>query len=247
MNLKVLCGAHGGIGELTPLKYWWGFLPGMALSWHRWSPPFCDQSYSGVSKMTPLTAINSPEAIHSRLQAGRIPSFGPWLMLFIRPALALLAYGILLFLFTQFNVPNAAIAVRNWWSVYGTWTITDTGYAKTLGEIGKYSSGIEKHLVSENFVYEVKMKRKNTDEPNYVYFQAYPLPLSANKFWDDGYLFAYSNSGLFSLSRTVNGASTILATGSTDLIKPFDWNKISIKRGKSLMTIWINGNFPPNP
>lgn len=70
--------------------------------------------------MTALTAINSPEAIQSRLQEGRVPPFGPWLMLVARPAFALLTYRIALFLFTQWAVPNAAVAVRNWWSVYGT-------------------------------------------------------------------------------------------------------------------------------
>jgi hypothetical protein len=32
----------------------------------------------------------------------------------------LLAQGITFLLLRQLNVPNAAVAVRNWWSVYGT-------------------------------------------------------------------------------------------------------------------------------
>lgn len=70
--------------------------------------------------MTTSTMGNFPEAIQSRLAEGRVPRFGPPLMLFARPALAFLSYGIMLFFLTQLNIPSASIAVRNWWSVYGT-------------------------------------------------------------------------------------------------------------------------------
>jgi uncharacterized protein len=70
--------------------------------------------------MTTHVPINSPEAIQSRLAEGRIPRFGPILMLFARPVLLLLAQGIVLVLFNQLNVHNAAVAVRDWWSVFGT-------------------------------------------------------------------------------------------------------------------------------
>jgi hypothetical protein len=70
--------------------------------------------------MTTLASINSPEAAQSRLEEGRIPRFGPILMLCTRPALLLLAQGIVFLLFRQLNVQNAAVAVRNWWSVFGT-------------------------------------------------------------------------------------------------------------------------------
>jgi len=64
--------------------------------------------------------ITPSEAVQSRLAEGRIPRFGPMLMLFARPALLLMAQGITLLLFTQLNITNASVAVRNWWSVYGT-------------------------------------------------------------------------------------------------------------------------------
>jgi uncharacterized protein len=70
--------------------------------------------------MTALATVNFPEAIQSRLEEGRVPRFGPLLMLVARPAFALLAQGITLLLFAQLNVPNRSIAIRNWWSVYGT-------------------------------------------------------------------------------------------------------------------------------
>jgi uncharacterized protein len=70
--------------------------------------------------MTALATVNFPEAIQTRLEEGRVARFGPLLMLFARPALALLAQGITFLLFTQLHVPNSSIAIRNWWTVYST-------------------------------------------------------------------------------------------------------------------------------
>jgi len=64
--------------------------------------------------------VNSIEAIQTRLEKGKLPRFGPFFMLAARPLLALAAQGIWLVLFIQLQVPNASVAVRNWWSVYGT-------------------------------------------------------------------------------------------------------------------------------
>ena len=69
--------------------------------------------------MTTL-AINSDEAIQPRVVEGRVPRFGPWLMLLARSAFILLAQGVTYLLFLSLNVPNASIVVRNWWPVYGT-------------------------------------------------------------------------------------------------------------------------------
>ncbi len=70
--------------------------------------------------MTALATANLTDAIRARLAAGRVPRFGPFLMLFARPALALLAQGIVLLIFKGIDVPNADLTIRNWWSVYGT-------------------------------------------------------------------------------------------------------------------------------
>ncbi len=70
--------------------------------------------------MTVLTPINSTEAIQSRLAEGRIPRYGPMLMLFARSAFILLAQGLTYLLFLQLKIPNAAVVIRNWWPVYGT-------------------------------------------------------------------------------------------------------------------------------
>lgn len=65
-------------------------------------------------------AINSDEAIRPRVASGRIPRYGPFLILFARSAFILLAQGITYLLFLLLHIPNASIVIRNWWPVYGT-------------------------------------------------------------------------------------------------------------------------------
>ena len=67
-----------------------------------------------------MLALNSAESIQPRLEAGRIPSYGPLLMLVARSVFILLAQGITYLIFLQLRVPDAAVLLRNWWPVYGT-------------------------------------------------------------------------------------------------------------------------------
>jgi len=70
--------------------------------------------------MNELIPINSDLSIQSRLAEGRLPRFGPLLMLIARPLLLLATQGLALLLFMQLKVPNASVAIRNWSSVFGT-------------------------------------------------------------------------------------------------------------------------------
>jgi hypothetical protein len=70
--------------------------------------------------MTTLVATNSPQAIQSHLAEGRIPRYGPILMLFARSAFILLAQCLTFLVFLGLNIQNAAVIIRNWWPVYGT-------------------------------------------------------------------------------------------------------------------------------
>lgn len=64
--------------------------------------------------------INSQEAIEARFTEGRIPRFGPLLVLVARSAFILLAQGLTLLLLFLLKVSNATVVIRNWWPVYGT-------------------------------------------------------------------------------------------------------------------------------
>lgn len=66
------------------------------------------------------TPHNSREAIQNRLAIGLIPRLALVLALLTRPGLALLAQGITLLFLMRADVPSPAIAVRSWWTVYGT-------------------------------------------------------------------------------------------------------------------------------
>ena len=70
--------------------------------------------------MTALAALNSQEAVQTHLSAGRIPRYGPLLMLFARSVFILVVQRLTLLLFLQLGVPDAAVVIRNWWPVYGT-------------------------------------------------------------------------------------------------------------------------------
>lgn len=70
--------------------------------------------------MSILANVNTQEAIQARLSEGRIPRFGPMLMLVARSAFILLAQGLTLLIFLQLGVANASVVIRNWWPVYGT-------------------------------------------------------------------------------------------------------------------------------
>lgn len=63
--------------------------------------------------MTALAPINSFESIQARFAEGRIPWYGPWLMLIARSTFILIAQGLTFLLFLQLNVPNAAVVIRN--------------------------------------------------------------------------------------------------------------------------------------
>lgn len=64
--------------------------------------------------------VNTNTAILSRASQGRIPHYGPYLMIMARPALILIAQGITFLILRQMAVADAQVALRNWWSVFGT-------------------------------------------------------------------------------------------------------------------------------
>lgn len=69
--------------------------------------------------MTTLV-LNSSEVLQSRAADGRIPRYGPLLMLVARSAFLLIAQGITLLVLKGLSVQNPTVEVRNWWPVYGT-------------------------------------------------------------------------------------------------------------------------------
>jgi hypothetical protein len=69
--------------------------------------------------MTTLV-LNSSEVLQSRVGEGRVPRYGPMLMLIARSAFLLITQGITLLILRGLSVQDPAVEVRNWWPVYGT-------------------------------------------------------------------------------------------------------------------------------
>ena len=67
-----------------------------------------------------LEPVNSFEAVQIRISQGKVPRFGPILMLVARSAFILIAQGITYLLLVHFKVANTPVVIRNWWTVYGT-------------------------------------------------------------------------------------------------------------------------------
>jgi len=70
--------------------------------------------------MTSLSSTNAPTALSARLAARRIPGSLLFLVTFARPLLALLVQGLFTVVFLLLKVQSPAVAVRHWWTVYGT-------------------------------------------------------------------------------------------------------------------------------
>ena len=64
-----------------------------------------------------VTRTSTQQAHSEKLVVSRI---APIVMVLARPILALVAQGIFVLLLTQFQVQAPTVAVRNWWTVYGT-------------------------------------------------------------------------------------------------------------------------------
>lgn len=136
-----------------------------------------------------------------------------------------------------------------WLEVYGDWVATSAGYAKTKGVEDAWSSLIEKHYATENYVYEVMMKRKTVDDPgdtgsaSRIYFLAAVNPGTANSLFD-GYAFAYTNDGSFSLWRRDDGVATSLISWTQSAyINPEGWNKLTVMTDYPWIDLWINEHW----
>lgn len=127
--------------------------------------------------------------------------------------------------------------------MHGTWTITSTGYAKTFGDYHKLSTVIEKHAVSDDYVFEVKMKRKfEENSSNRIYLNGFPHPLTEEKFWYEGYFFGYYGQ-YWGLWRVDGDDATILLVGTSPYLKPLDWNTLTVYANAPWIDLWINGHY----
>lgn len=138
-----------------------------------------------------------------------------------------------------------------WVPLSGDWSISSAGYLKGNGNGDNQYSIVQKNLVKNGYVYEVRMKRKlENDAETRLFFNANPYPLYMNR-WDSGYGFDYFNNGRWRLVQRVGGLQTypVPETESSAII-PFGWNKLTVWTQDTGIYLWINevylGMFPIN-
>lgn len=146
---------------------------------------------------------------------------------------------------TGFNSTFDASASK-WLGIYGSWTRTTAGYYKTQGTIGYLNSALQTETFANDYVYEVKMKRKvEADTFNRIIFHGDPNTLSTAKNWNTGYYFGYYNNGTWGLWRVDSiGSSVLLYNGvPSSYINKFGWNTLTVWTDYPYIHMWINGAY----
>ncbi len=130
---------------------------------------------------------------------------------------------------------------KNWMQLNGDWVRTSSGYYKTIGKASSYSTAMQVELFTEeDFVYEVRLKRKIETDPNWIIFAGGPNPMFADGRWNRGYILEYSNNGTWKFLLVQDGGATNLGGGSSEFINPFGWNTWTIWTNQQNIFIWVN-------
>lgn len=137
-----------------------------------------------------------------------------------------------------------------WQAIKGTWSIIDPGYLLTQTKPDKFLSVVQKHQVTKEYVYEVKMKRKGEiGKGNYIIVNGYPYKGTGDLWddgWDDGYMIGYSNLGYWFVKKRLNGVETQLVPNPNEItpaVVPYKWNTITVYVRDSFIYVWINEQY----
>jgi len=133
---------------------------------------------------------------------------------------------------------------NGWKNVTGTWTIHNSSYLKTLGAANKYASTYYNYDWTK-LKYEVRIKRFGcTSCSNGVYLRGTPSPTSTDGGWENGYWFAYSNNGYFSVWEGSSGEYSPLENWtSSAAINKGGWNTLKVLADGSALKFYINGTL----
>ena len=132
---------------------------------------------------------------------------------------------------------------KKWIPLAGQWTLTDTGYYKTLGSVLSGSTALQSEYFDGDFVYEIRLKRKNTTDAVRIYWNGNPEPLISYNRWQRGYLISYSNSDSIDVYKITSGIGSLLKSITTPYLNPYNWNTFTIWRHDTNTVIYINGLY----
>lgn len=133
---------------------------------------------------------------------------------------------------------------NKWKPVYGTWSFTTAGYLKTKPVQGQYSSTVHKFKFTDDFSFEVKMKRKDeASAENFIIVKGFPDIDDVNEDgWYQGISFGYNNAGNCRLDRwNLLSRETISDWAYGCNVKPYDWNVLSIFVHDGMLYAYMNG------
>jgi len=139
---------------------------------------------------------------------------------------------------------------QNWWWLtstapwkLGNWYIYTLGAANQFANI-YYGSYSDSKTMYSNFTYEARLYRTGEDNwANGLWFRGAPNPPATDKTWNNGYWFAYTRSGYYSVFKVTGGigyslvswrTSSAVKTGSA-------WNILKTSVCGSSMYFYING------
>jgi len=139
--------------------------------------------------------------------------------------------------------------LSGWAAVNGSWGASNS-YLVTRGLAG--TSASVRHNQSYTYAlmnYTVRMLRSGCEGcANRIIIRGNPT-LDANNWWEDSYVFQYSNNGQYSIYKNENGVATALQgwTASPAII-PSDefgdyWNVLRVSTFGSSMSFYINGTL----
>lgn len=144
---------------------------------------------------------------------------------------------------SQFTT-NAA----GWTPLNGSWNITPSGLYHTPGLSNLSVSTMRGN--NSSLTYTVKMKRTGcTGCGNFIYFRGSPNPLNSSGYWNNGYFFAYSNSGFFLIGKFTGGGFTTFINWTASTAVTANWNTLKVTANGTFIQFFINntrvafGNF----
>jgi 2',3'-cyclic-nucleotide 2'-phosphodiesterase (5'-nucleotidase family) len=134
---------------------------------------------------------------------------------------------------------------KGWTVVNGNWFVNPNGFYKTNGTINQISSIIHAQDFTSLTV-EAKMRRKFGDVtlPNRLHFRTTPDPLDTAGQWMNGYMFQYTNAGMFSVWKFTDGkAEPLVGWEYSSAIIRNGWNVLKVVANDGDMEFYINGEM----
>jgi len=133
--------------------------------------------------------------------------------------------------------------MNNWTVRKGEWTIKKGTYLFTNGKRKRFSS-VSYNAKYSTLTYKVKMKRLGSRKwPNNIIIRGKPT-LVDEAWWQNCYLFEYSNVGKFSVWKGKNGHYTALKNWTIhNAINKENWNTLMVKASGNNLKFYINNKL----